>query len=70
MRRFRIKVNMVQQGEVKKTDIIICDVMGKNLDNETILKRLTNNVKTWQSAYNKYEIVKYKFEIVNYEEVL
>lgn len=69
MRRFRVKVNMIQQGEIKQTDIITCDVMGKNLDEATILKRLTNNVKTWQSAYNKYEINKYKFEIVSYEEV-
>lgn len=70
MKRYLVYVNMTQNGEIKKMDKVYCDVRGKNLDEETINKRLTNNIKTWQSAWNKCEINKYKFEIIKYEEIV
>ena len=69
MRRFKVNVDIMQNGKLKSKDIITCDVNGKDLNEETIIKRLTNNIKTWQSAYNKCEIYKCKFIITGYEEV-
>lgn len=69
MKRYLVYINMIQNGKIKKKDEIYCDVRGKNLDKETIYKRLINNIRTYQTAWNKHEIDKYKFEIINYEEV-
>lgn len=70
MRKFNVYVDMIQNGKAKRSDKVYCEVRGKNLDDETILKRLTNNIKTWQSAYNKYSINKCKFVITKYDEII
>lgn len=71
MKTYRVKVNEFQHGELKGTHYICCDVRGKDLDEQTILKRLTNNIKTWQSACNKgyFRQDWFTFKVVSYEEV-
>ncbi len=71
MKRYRVYFEMWQHGELKDEDSIICDTRGKDLDEATVLKRLTNNIKTWQSAYNKdrYRENYYTFKVIRYEEV-
>ena len=70
MMTYRVKVKEFEKGKYITTNIILCDVQGKDLDEEIIVKRLTNNIKTWQSAYNKGRIQgKRIFEIDCYERV-
>ena len=71
MKSYRVYVNEYQHGELKNQNSIICDVRGKNLDEETILRRLTNNIKTWQTACNKglFKQNHYTFVVTGYEEV-
>jgi hypothetical protein len=71
MRTYIVEVNEKNsKGEIMRKSQIPCDVRGDCKDETTLLKRLTNNVKTWQSAWNKGQPSndKWVFEIVSYKE--
>lgn len=71
MRTFMVYVDEYQHGKKVRDNHITCDVRGKDLDEATILKRLTNNIKTWQTACNKgyFKENHYTFVITSYEEI-
>lgn len=54
----------------RPNESMVCEVRGKDLDEVTIIKRLSNNLKTWQSAGNKCGAFNNaKFFITGFEEV-
>lgn len=70
MMTYKVKFNIYQNGNIIKTDFMNCDVRGKDLDTMTLRKRLTNNIKTWQSAYNKDRLTgKAVFEVESFERI-
>lgn len=70
MLKFKVRIKTTKNGEVKYIDDTYL-VQGKDLDEETIVRRLTNNMKTWQTACNRgfFRENWTKFELVSYEEV-
>lgn len=71
MRRFRVFVEEWQHGKLVKESSTCCDVRGKDLTEEEILRRLTNNIKTWQTACNKayWKQDHFTFKVIGYKEV-
>ena len=70
MRKFKVRIKTTKNGEVKYINDTYL-VQGKDLDEQTIVKRLTNNMKTWQTACNRgfFRENWTKFELESYEEV-
>ena len=64
------KVNVVAEiiewnGEVKTTKFML-ELKGKKLDEQTIEKRVNNNIKDLQSKYNQGSSFKAKWNLIKY----
>lgn len=68
MKKYKAIFNETYNGKVAQKEGIF-KVQGKDLTDEVIFKRLSNNLKTWQTAWNKYRIDKINYELIRYEEI-
>lgn len=67
MKSYNVLVLMSENGK-QEEKIFHLDVRGKNLDKETITKRLNNNLKSLQSMWKNNVNPTIKLQMISWEE--